>query len=36
MGDIRMGLAEDKHKVRRIVQGSWKPLMRMYGPYLEV
>ena len=36
MGDIRMGLAEDRLKVRRIVQGSWDPLLQMYSPFLEV
>ena len=36
MGDIRMGLAEDRQKIRRIVQGSWDPLLQMYSPLLEV
>ena len=31
-----MGLAEDQQKVRRIVQGSWDPLLQMYSPFLEV
>ena len=31
-----MGLAEDQHKIRRIVSGSWNPLLQMYSPLLEV
>jgi translocator assembly and maintenance protein 41 len=36
LGDIRMGFAEDKHKVRRIVEGSWDPLQQLYKPAMEV
>ena len=33
-GDIRMGLAEDPHKVRRIVLGSRSGLEDMYLPLM--
>ena len=31
-----MSFAEDKHKVQRIVEGSWKQLQQLYRPALEV
>ena len=36
LGDIRMGCAEDRHKVQRIVAGSWDPLQQLYKPAMEV
>lgn len=36
LGDIRVGLAEDSHKVRRIVTGSYRQLQELYRPFLQV
>jgi translocator assembly and maintenance protein 41 len=35
-GDVRVGLAEDRHKVRRIVAGSFRQLQELYSPVLQV
>lgn len=36
LGDIRMGLAEDPLKVRRIAEGSRTELLDLYKPQLKV
>ena len=33
-GDVRMGLAENPHKVANIVAGSWKELVALYAPVI--
>ncbi|KAL6970841.1 hypothetical protein U1Q18_030525 [Sarracenia purpurea var. burkii] len=35
MGDLRMLFAEDKNKVKKIVQGQFKLFQTMYKPFLE-
>ncbi|KAH6764798.1 translocator assembly/maintenance protein [Perilla frutescens var. frutescens] len=35
MGDLRMLFAEDKNKVKKIVQGQFKLFQKMYNPFLE-
>ena len=35
LGDVRMGLAEDKNKVQRIVAGSAPGLHALYRSHLE-
>ncbi|KAL3616648.1 hypothetical protein CASFOL_039042 [Castilleja foliolosa] len=35
MGDLRMLFAEDKNKVKKIVQGQFHLFQRMYNPLLE-
>lgn len=35
LGDVRMGLAEDKNKVQRIVAGSAPGLHALYRHHLE-
>ncbi|OVA12745.1 Mitochondrial matrix Mmp37 [Macleaya cordata] len=35
MGDLRMLFAEDKNKVKRIVQGQFKLFQRIYKPFLD-
>uniref|UniRef100_A0A7C8YLE6 Phosphatidate cytidylyltransferase, mitochondrial n=1 Tax=Opuntia streptacantha TaxID=393608 RepID=A0A7C8YLE6_OPUST len=35
MGDLRMFFAEDRHKVKKIVQGQFDLCRRMYKPVLE-
>lgn len=35
MGDLRMLFAEDKNKVKKIVQGQFGLFQRMYNPFLE-
>lgn len=35
MGDLRMFFAEDRHKVKKIVQGQFDLFRRMYKPVLE-
>ncbi|KAH7683754.1 Phosphatidate cytidylyltransferase protein [Dioscorea alata] len=35
MGDLRMLFAEDKNKVKKIVQGSFNSFRAMYKPFLE-
>ncbi len=36
IGDIRVGLAEDAQKVRRIVAGSFRQLQELYRPTMQV
>ena len=36
IGDIRMAWGEDRHKIQRIVQGSWAALLRTFLPQLKV
>lgn len=33
-GDVRMGLAENPHKVANIVAGSWRELVALYAPVI--
>ncbi|CAO2144402.1 unnamed protein product [Urochloa humidicola] len=35
MGDLRMLFAEDKHKVKKIVEGSFQSFQTMYRPLLQ-
>ncbi|XP_057812012.1 uncharacterized protein LOC131026238 isoform X2 [Salvia miltiorrhiza] len=35
MGDLRMLFAEDRNKVKKIVQGQFKLFQKMYNPFIE-
>ena len=35
-GDVRVGIAEDRDKVRRIVKGSFEALQELYHPHTQV
>ncbi len=35
-GDVRVGIAEDREKVKRITQGSFEALQDLYRPYMQV
>ncbi len=35
-GDVRVGIAEDRDKVKRIVKGSFEALQDLYRPYMQV
>ena len=35
-GDVRVGIAEDRDKVKRIVKGSFEALEELYRPHMQV
>ncbi len=35
-GDVRVGIAEDREKVKRIAQGSFEALQDLYRPNMQV